>query len=495
MEADGRGVYQKSIESGKWFLVNILCQRVIGLVTFFILARLLLPEDYGVITAIFLVTGFFNQLTSIPFGDALTQKKGEIEPYLDAVWSFDVYRAILVSVAVFFGSSAIVRFFHFAPNGIALIQVAPLLILIPSLANARQIYFFKNLNFKLVFIRDVVSQLAFSAVAIGFAMAVQANAWALFAGYFAQYSVGTLMSYILYPARPRLTLRLEKLAELFGFSKWIYGQDLLEYMTSQVDKAAVGRLLSPAELGVYARAKDLSTMATAVLTSIISKVGFAAYSKVQESMEKIRRGFLQSVDIILLSTLPFAFILLLEGGAIVRIFLGEKWLLLVVPFKIFAFGNIFLAFNRIVTPVLSALGRPEINFRINLLQLILAVPAMVAGYSLLGFRGLAFAIVVVWILMLLYVIFQARKILNIPKLLFKPAIASGFAACAVALGLDLFFRFLRGAAGGDAYILFQVAGLIIIYYATLLFVSWKIGSGPWSTFYSVAREIGIARQS
>lgn len=483
------GVYNRSLKSGKWFLLNVFGQKVINFGTFFILARLLDPRDYGIIGAVLIVHGFLDQLTNPSFGQALTREQKPIERYLDPMWTFEILRYALIAVILFFSAGAIGRFFHFDQTETTLLQYSGLMLLIPALGNIRQLYFFKELQFEKIFIRDIATQLVFALAAIGYASFIQPSVWALLAGYLASYLVAVGLTYALYPSRPALSFRFRQLRELVSYSKWVYGQNLLEVALSQFDKLLVGRLLNPASLGLYAKGKDLASITTAIMTSLIAKVGFSAFSKIQDQMDKVRAGFLKSIDVLLISGLPVTLLLLLEGGLIVTVLLGEKWLGLVVPLKIFAFGNLFLAFVRVTNPVLAALGRPDINFKTNALQTALSLPLMYAGFTFYGLNGLAAAVVGTWIFLLGYVILRARPVLNIPVRAFVPAIMSGGLASLGVLVLDVLGRGYVHALDTPVAGLAWVAGLGLFYFLGLRTVSRRFPQSPWETFVSILQKI------
>ncbi len=494
MPTDEKGVYRRSIRSGTWYLASVFGQKSVSLVTFFVLARLLLPSDYGVITIVVLLIGLANQLTAFPFGDALLQRKESVETYLDPSWTFDVLRAAFLAILLFIGGGAISGFFHITGPFVLLVRLSGLLILIPALGNVRQIYFFRDLDFFKVFIRDMVAQSAYALVAIGYAVFVDRSAWALFVGYVVQNIAGMAISYVLYPSRPRFSVRLGVLRELIGYSKWVYGQELLDFALSQFDKLFVGRMLQPAELGIYAKSKDLASTATATIGALLGKIGLPAYAKVQDQMEKVRIGFVKSIDVLLITSVPAALFVLLEGGAIVTLLLGPKWLGIVVPLKIFAFGNLFLAFVRAVAPVFGAIGRPDLNFKVNMIQTAFSVPLMVLGFWRYGLNGLAGAIVVTWIILLGYVVLRARKVLQINKHAFYPAISALFAAGGVTLCVDLILRQLFPTET-PVMDLLRVGLIVVVYFMTILFQwQWK-RNGPWGTLLSILRELGIQNAS
>ncbi|HEU0050982.1 MAG TPA: oligosaccharide flippase family protein, partial [Patescibacteria group bacterium] len=144
MEDARPGIYHRSVQSGKWYAVSIISQRLISLASFFVLARLLLPEDYGVMSVVFLITSVFNQLTSPTFGDALVQKKEEIDHYLDIYWTFELVRNAALAIAIYLFGRFLAGFFHAPEAFTSIIALCGLVLFIPALSNPRQVYFFRE---------------------------------------------------------------------------------------------------------------------------------------------------------------------------------------------------------------------------------------------------------------------------------------------------------------------------------------------------------------
>jgi O-antigen/teichoic acid export membrane protein len=493
-EAVERGVYHRSLQGGKWYLANVIGQKTISLVTFFVLARLLLPEDYGVITVVLLVVGLFGQLTNPSFGAALIQKKDTVEPYLDTYWTAEILRALALAALLYLAAPWIALFFNIPSGLLPILQLSGLLLVIPSFSNVRNLYLFKELNFRNVFFRDIVTQFGFSFASIGSALAWGGSPWSLFFGYAFQYTIGVGASYYFFRSKPAFDFHVGRLRDLVGYSKWVYGQDVLEVFLAQLDKIFVGRWLDPAQLGIYSRSKDLASTATNTVASMLAKVGLPAFAKIQNQMEKVRLGFLKSVDVILMVSVPVTLLLLLEGGILVEVLLGQAWLVIVVPLKIFAFGNLFLAFLSMVNPILAALGRPDINFKTNLIKTFLSVPLMYAGLMLYGVHGLAWAVVATWMLMLGYVVLRARRILQIPKRDFFSAFWSGGWACTAVFLCDVAFRLLRTEPAYWLFSLAQVAFLGVLYYITLFAVGRRRSSGPYATARSILLELSLIKK-
>ena len=495
MEPQDRGVYHKSVQSGTWYLMNIVVTKIIGFITFFILARLLDPRDYGVIGIILLVQSVLENVSDPSLGLALTRMKESIESYLDPYWTFEIIRNAVLAVVIFLTAEPIGMFFHFQGPEITMLRWSGILLLILPFGNIRQLYLAKDLQFDKIFFRDIVVQTSFTLAAVCFAFFVQASAWALFFGYAVSYIASDLMTYLLYRSRSVLSFRFKRLWDLVGYSKWVYGQGLLDMFMVQFDKIIVGRLLDPASLGLYSKGKDLASTTTSIMSSIISKVGFSAFAKLQDQMDKVRTGFLMSIDVLLLGGLPVTLLLLIEGGSIVNLLLGPKWIGLVVVLKVFAFGNLFFAFVRIVNPLLSALGRPDVSFKTNLIQTIISIPLMFIGYTLYGMNGLAGALAATWIFLLMYVMLKARPVLNIPVRAFVPAIVSGSLASLAVLFIDFFGRSYVHAHETPAAIIVWIMVLGLSYFLCLALVSRYFVRGPWETLRLIWRSLLARKQS
>ncbi len=486
-----RGVYHKSIHGGKWFLFGNILQKIMGVIPFLILARILLPEDYGVITVVFTVTSFLDRLATPGFGTALLQKKGSVEEYLDIVWTYDLVKSVGIGALIFMSGDLASSFFHVSGSYELIIRLSGLFPILTALSNSRQIYFFKELHFRKVFIRDIAAQGAYIIVALSFALFVHASAWALFLGYVGRYIVGMIMSYVLYPAIPRLSFKFGKLRDLMEYGKWIYGQNLLEYVLGFLDTIFIGRLLGQRELGLYSRARDLPTTISWPLLNIMNKIAFSAYAKIQDELDKVQQGLLKSLDVLLFAMVPFSLLLVLEGGSIVTVLLGKNWLSIVLPLKILAVGNIWFALITMLKPIFNAIGKPEIHFRLTLFQLVLSPPLIVLGIHLHALPGAALGVSLMWLCLSLYAIAKARPIFRIGLDRLWP-LTTSLLTGSIATGLvALLFREQAHAFLPGAWVLLWVIFLGGLFTAISLFVSFRMKEGPWYTLRSIWGELKV----
>lgn len=489
-----RGVLHRSIQSGKWFLTGVFVTKFLNLITFFILARLLVPGDYGVMAVTMFMVGLVDKLTDPGLGDALVQRKGSVDEYLDTVWTFYLIRYNILGAGLMLFGGAIAGFFHLDPSQAMIVRAGGLLLSIGSFQNIRFVRFARGLQYQKFLVRDVVSQVFLSVTAVSIAFFVSASAWALLAGQLALCIVSTVLSYVLLPVKPKFEFSLKKLRVLFGFGKWVYGQNLLDYVFLYFDKLFIGHMLDPNTLGVYAKAKDLGSVATGTIQSLIGTVGFPALSQVQDRLEKVQEGFRKSLDVLFLVAVPAGLLLALQGGVIVSFILGDRWVGLTLILKLFALGNIILAVNSIFQTVFASLGRPNINLGLHGLQLALTVPFAWLGYRVSGSAGLALAVILTWAVVFVVSWIKSGRVFRRGMASIRPALWSVFGASACTFVLDFFARDAVLGTGSRWIGMGWVCVLGIFYYVVLLGISARLGSGPWDTALSVAASLGLRRK-
>lgn len=477
---DEDGTLGRAVAAGRWSLLGLGLQKIIGLGSFFILARLLTPADYGAITIVLMLVGVLETVSTPGFEKALIQRRGEIMEYLDVFWTFNLLRAFLIFLLIFLIAPLVGSFFHITnPLALTVLRFSGLIILLQAAANLGSLFFFKELNFKNLFWRDLAGQIAFVATAVLWAF-FHPTVLALFLGYLAQNLASVLVQYWLHPHRPKFSFYFKRLRDLASYGIWAMGQNILNQANSIVETAVIGRLLGARDLGFYSRANNLASLPSSAIFSVIYKVGFPAYAKIQESREKITEGFLKSWDLALLTLLPFLVFIFFEAGELVQILLGERWLGMVGAMRILVFALTFEGFSHLAWPLLEGIGRPDLRFKLGFLQFVLALPLLIILSWNFGLLGAAWAMVITFFIVVLaagWTLFRhlrpgAEKIL-------KPA-AVVLAAIFVSAFSGGVLRFWLLPFSVPTFILWLlVVGLL--YLAALNSLSKFFGGGPYET--------------
>ena len=161
----GETLSQRAIRGGVWMLVLRVAERTLGLVRTVLLARLLVPDDFGVMGIALLAMSALETVSRTGFDVALVQKKGEIREYLDTAWTIQVIRGLLLSGVLLITAPLVARFFD-SPESIAITRAIAVVELLKGLTNTGVIYFQRELEFSRQFIYQFSGTFANLAVAV-----------------------------------------------------------------------------------------------------------------------------------------------------------------------------------------------------------------------------------------------------------------------------------------------------------------------------------------
>lgn len=189
-------------------------------------------------------------------------------------------------------------------------------------------------------------------------------------------------------------------------------------------------------------------------------------------------------------TLPIFFVLLAEGGLIIQLALGQKWLGIVEPLKILAAVAIFSSLVAISKPVFDALGYPKINFKANILQLFSSIILIYFGAKYGGVNGVALAMLFSWVIILIFVIFKAQTILKLGWDKFRGSVFSvAGSLLAVLIISSPLYALNRWFWSSTLFSIILVIFSGLLYIVCLWQTSRFFIHSPWHTFLSVFREV------
>lgn len=342
--------------------------RIMDLIRTIVLARLLSPDDFGVMGIALLVLSTLDTFSQTGFMAALIQRKGNIREYLDAAWSFSILRGTLIFILLFITAPWIAGFFE-SPASQPVIRAIAISILLKGMINIGVVYFQKELEFHREFVYQLSGTVANLAVAIPAAILVR-NVWALVIGLLAGSGIRLVASYLVHPFRPRFSLGWGKAKDLFDFGRYIFARSILLFILTQGDDAFVGKILGTAALGYYQLAYRLSNLSATEITHVVSQVTFPAYAKIQDQTLKLTKALSRTLRITSLIAMPVAAGLAAIAPELVEVIFGEKWLPMVPSMQVLCLFGVMRSITASFGPVFQAVARLDIPLKINVFQLI-----------------------------------------------------------------------------------------------------------------------------
>jgi len=384
---------QRVVKSGFWVFFLRIFSQGFGLLRLIILARILSPSDFGVMGIALLTMSILEIFSETGFQHALIQKKENIKSYLDSAWTVLILRGFVLFVILYFIAPYAAVFFN-TPEAKPIIRVIGFSILFQAFTNIGITYFKKELEFNKEFIYQLTGTLADFIVAIS-AVLILRNVWALVLGLLAGNITRCFVSYLIHPYKPRLYFALEKVKELFGFGKWILGSSILIFLLGQGDDIFVGKLLGATMLGFYQLAYRISNMPATEITHVISQVTFPAYSKLQDDLPKLRESYLKVLQVTAFLSFPVAGLIFILAPDFTRIFLGEKWMPMVLAMQVLCILGALRSIAAASGPIFLALGRPDFETKISVAELALLAILIYPLTTKWGITGTAISISIV----------------------------------------------------------------------------------------------------
>jgi O-antigen/teichoic acid export membrane protein len=379
--------------AASWAFLLQLVFKVLDLVRTVVLARLIAPNDFGLMGIAMLVVSLVMNFTQLGFSSALVQRKGDLEPeYLNTAWTVEIVRGLALGMVLLAGAPLVGTFFD-APEAVGLTQLMAVGLVIGGFTNVGVVAFDRDLEFQRRFVFRLVPNVADLLVSITLAIVLR-SAWALAAGWVASRVATVVASYVAHPYRPRLRWDRERATTLLRFGIWLLGSQVLLYLMLNLDDIWVGRLLGATALGFYQMAFTLSQVMTTEVTSVVNTVAFPAYSRVQDDLPRLRRAYLSSLQFVAFLAFPMAAGLWFVGEEAVRVFLGDKWLPALPAFYVLLLWGLIRSLLATTGPLFRGIGRPDTQTKIQALQLVLLALAIYPLTSQYGIVGAAWATVV-----------------------------------------------------------------------------------------------------
>ncbi len=313
--------------------------RLLSIAKIAVLARILLPEQFGVYGIALLVLGLLETLTETGINVFLIQEKDRTEEYLDSAWVVSILRGILISILILATIPLTVWFFKNT-------SVTPLLYLVAAVAlirgfiNPMEVQFQKALQFRKEFLFQSVLFLVDAGVAITVGY-VTKNESAMIISMIAATLTEVFLSFIVFKARPKFIFDVGKVKKVINVGKWVTGAGVFGYIFQNIDNIVVGRILGTTLLGFYQQAYRISTVPVSEVGQIFNKVTFPVFVKIAEEKDRLKAAYRKSLLIIFGLVLPFGLILTFFSKPIILILLGERWLPLEPALKVLAIFGVF----------------------------------------------------------------------------------------------------------------------------------------------------------
>ena len=365
----------KSITGFFWSLIGRLSLQGIGFIIYVTLARILIPEDFGLIAIAMVFMNFTNLLMDFGFSKALIQRKELTVQHYSTVFFINLFIGISLFVVVNLLAPIIGRFYK---NDflILVIRLLSVNFIVSSFGNVTRARLYREMDFKIISIVNVISSILGGVVALILAYR-NYGVWSLIW----QSIVLTLSSNILInffrPNKIKVKFYKKEFMELWYFSSNLFTSGVIDSIFLNLDQLVIGKVLSPAILGFYNRTKNLENFTFNYTCGILSDVLFPTLSQIQGDKEKLKSVFWRYFNIISISSFFVCGIFYVNAKNIVLLILGDNWLPMLPLFQIIISGGFSQQIYNLIYNFLLSNNRTNDILKVNAfnkISLILSLP-------------------------------------------------------------------------------------------------------------------------
>lgn len=426
----------KTILGASWTVSSRLTGRLIDFVTVLVLARTLTPADFGLTALAMTLTVIVDTVLQIPLIQALTRLTHVKKSHLDTAFTLGLLRSLLLSVIVL---AAAWPFAHIYDDHrlLPLIAVLALGPIARGLYNPGMVKFIREMSFRQLFIADLLGKIVGSIAAISIVY-MGGGYWAIAASSVVSPLAITLISYLLVPYRPSLSL--SRFSDFSAFLGWLSGTQFISTLTWQFDRIALGYFINKSDLGQYTMATDLADMPSQSMIGPAMQPLMAAFSRIDRDRERLRKAYLKASRFTMLLAGPTCVGMSLTSDLIIHVLLGAKWTEAATYLQWIALGVILNPFYQPIQSLALATNRTNILFRLSVLELILRTALVLLGIHFYSTLGVIVARGTMSVIMFALSLLAAQYLIGTSVISELRNLWKGAAACAIMAALVLIFR-------------------------------------------------------
>ena len=356
----------KTVKGVIWSAVDRFSAQGIQFVFSILIARLLLPEDYGVIAMLNIFLAVSQTFIDSGFGSALIRKIDRTETDFSTVFFFNIAVAAVFYLILFFSAPAIAKFYE-TPQLESVTKVVALNLIIGSLSGIHNAKLSIDIDFKSRAKISVISTFLTGAVGLWMAYAGY-GVWALVVQNLCSSVIRTVLLWIIVKWRPSLIFSWRSFKELFSFGSKLLASGLLDTLYNNIYTLVIGKVFSPSTLGVYSKAKALAHFPSSNITSVLQNVTFPVLSTIQNEDVRLANIYRRFLKLSAFVIFPMMIGLSAVADPFIRLALTDKWEGAIYLLQIICFQLMWYPIHAINLNILQVKGRSDYFLKLEIIK-------------------------------------------------------------------------------------------------------------------------------
>ncbi len=372
-----------------WKFAERAGAEIVAFVVQIILARLMLPSDFGTIALVTVFINLANVFVNSGFGISLIQKKEVDNIDFSTIFFFNIGFSVLFYTCLFLFAPTIANFYEM-PILKPVLRVLGIQVIIAAINNVQQSYVSRNMQFKKFFFATLVGTLLSAAVGIFLALAGM-GVWALVFQYLTNTTVGTLMLWFTVKWRPSLVFQWKRLKNLFSYGWKIMVSAMLDTGYNELRSLLIGKLYTSSSLAYYNKGTSFPNIIIANINTSISGVLFPAIAQEQSDLERVKNMTRRSIKISSYIIVPAMVGLAAVSKPLITLLLTDKWLPCVIFLQLSCITYALRPMSTANLEAIKALGRSDIFLKLEIIKkifgiilLVLSIPHGIISIAISG---------------------------------------------------------------------------------------------------------------
>lgn len=367
-----------------WTFSQQFGTQLVNFVIGIVLARVLLPSDFGTIALFGVVMSVASALINGGLSSSLIRTKDADDADLSTVFWFNLVASLSIYTVIFF-ISPIVSDFYDLPQLTLIIRVYALILIPGALGSIQSIRFVKEMDFKTSFKIQLPSILIGGVSGILFAY-YGFGVWSLVYYPLIQGVISNIQFWMYSDWRPAFIFDKQKFKYHFNFGYKMTLSELLNTIFNNVYSVIIGKIFSPVQLGYYNRADSLKQLPVSNLSNALNSVTFPLFSQLRDNNIKLKEVYKKLMKVVIFIIAPILCFAIIVAEPLIRLLLSEKWLPSVSYFQILAIAGIMYPIHSYNLNILKVKGRSDLFLKLEIIKKTLVVFVLVASirYGMYG---------------------------------------------------------------------------------------------------------------
>ncbi|HAE43564.1 MAG TPA: flippase [Clostridiales bacterium] len=364
-------LHSKTVRAGIWSLIEAICLRGLQFVVGIILARLLLPEQFGLVGMLMVFMAIAQTFLDSGFGAALIHKQNISEKDICSVFYFNLLMGIVAAICLCVAAPYVSSFYN-QPVLTPMLRALSLVLVINAFGLVQGVLLTRAIDFKMQTKVTIIASFLSGFIGIGMAYWGY-GVWSLVAQQIANAIFRSFLLWIYNSWRPSWLFSFQSLQEMFGFGSRLLASGLLHTVFSNIYLVVIGKLFTPTDLGYFTRANGLQEFLSMTLSSVVGRVTFPVFSTIQNDPDRIKRGMKKALTILMLINAPLMIGLAVVARPLVLVLLTAKWAPCIPYLQLLALVGLLFPLHLINLNVLQALGHSDLFLRLEIIKKVLII--------------------------------------------------------------------------------------------------------------------------